>query len=71
MREFYANLYRKAGDSFLTWVRGTEIHVTLDLISAIIRASRVRNPKYPWPVDHFPSRDGNVFRRGIPSSDGD
>jgi hypothetical protein len=38
VREFYANLHRRAGDSFSTWVRGTEIHVTPDLVSAITRA---------------------------------
>jgi hypothetical protein len=36
--EFYANLYRKAGDSFYTWVKEKEIHVTPNLISTITGA---------------------------------
>jgi hypothetical protein len=38
VQEFYANLYWRADDSFFTWIRGTEIHVTPDLISAITGA---------------------------------
>jgi hypothetical protein len=53
--EFFAKLHRRAGDSFLIWVKGTEIHVTPNLISAITRAPEVSDPKYPWPVDHFPT----------------
>jgi hypothetical protein len=53
VREFYANLHRRAGDSFFTWVRGTKIHVTPDLVSAITGASRVRVPEYPLLVDHL------------------
>jgi hypothetical protein len=45
VREFYANLHWRVGDSFLTWVRGTEIYVTPDLINAIIGAPRVLNPE--------------------------
>jgi hypothetical protein len=30
--------------------------VTPDLVSAIIRAPRVRIPEYPWQVDHLPTR---------------
>jgi hypothetical protein len=56
VREFYANIHRRVGDSFLTWVRGTKIHVTLDLISAITGVPQVCNPEYPWPVDHLPTR---------------
>jgi hypothetical protein len=56
VREFYANLHRRASDSFFTWVRGTEIHVTPDLVSAITEAPRVRAPEYPWPVDHLPTQ---------------
>jgi hypothetical protein len=37
VREFYANLHYRVVDSFLTWVRGMEIHVTPNLISAITR----------------------------------
>jgi hypothetical protein len=55
VREFYANLHRRVGDSFLTWVRGTEIHVASDLISTITRVPRVHNPEYPWPVDNLPT----------------
>jgi hypothetical protein len=33
--EFYANIHRRVGDSFFTWVRGTKIHVTPDLINVI------------------------------------
>jgi hypothetical protein len=68
VREFYANLHRRAGDSFFTWVRGTEIHVTLDLVSAITGAPRVRAPEYPWPVDHLPTRAEMVacFAEGRP-----
>jgi hypothetical protein len=47
VREFYANLHWRAGDSFFTWVRGTEIHVTPDLVSAITGAPRVCAPEYP------------------------
>jgi hypothetical protein len=36
--EFYTNLHRRAGDSFLTWIKGTKIRVTLDLISTITSA---------------------------------
>jgi hypothetical protein len=66
--EFSANLHRRADDSFFTWVKGTEIHVTPDLISAIIRAPRVRTPEYPWPVDHLPTRAEMVacFAEGRP-----
>jgi hypothetical protein len=54
VREFYTNLHRRVDDSFLTWVKGKKIHVTLDLISTIIGASWVSNPEYPWSVDHLP-----------------
>ena len=53
VRKFYANLHRRAGDSFLTWVRGTEIHVIPDLINAITGVPQVCNPEYPWLVDHL------------------
>jgi hypothetical protein len=33
VREFYANIHRRVGDSFLTWVRGMKIHMTSSLIS--------------------------------------
>jgi hypothetical protein len=50
-------------------VRGTEIHVTLDLISAIIEAPWVCNPEYPWLVDHLPIRAEMVscFAEGCPN----
>jgi hypothetical protein len=68
VREFYANLHRRAGDSFFTWVKGTEIHVTPDLVSAITRAPQVRAPGYPWPVDHLSTRAKMVacFAEGRP-----
>jgi hypothetical protein len=45
--EFYANIHQRVGDSFLTWVRGTKIHLTPNLINAITGASRVLNLEYP------------------------
>jgi hypothetical protein len=68
VREFYANLHQRAGDSFFTWVRGMEIHVTPDLVSAITGAPRVRAPEYPWPVDHLQTRAEMVacFAEGRP-----
>jgi hypothetical protein len=64
----YANIHRRVGNSFLTWVRGTEIHVTPDLISAIARVPWVRNLEYPWSVDHLPTRAEMVacFAKGRP-----
>jgi hypothetical protein len=38
VKEFYTNINRRVNDFFLTWVREMEIHVTLDLISAITGA---------------------------------
>ena len=55
VHEFYTNLQGRAGDSFHTWVRGKEIHVTPNLISTIIGTPRVPNSVYPWPVDHLPT----------------
>jgi hypothetical protein len=68
VRKFYANLHRRAGDSFSTWVRGMEIHVTPNLVSAITGAPRVRAPEYPWPVDHLPTQAQMVacFTEGCP-----
>jgi hypothetical protein len=68
VREFYANLHRRVGDSFYTWVKEKEIHVTLNLISTITEAPWVRNPEYPWPVDHLPTRVEMVecFAEGRP-----
>ena len=45
VREFYTNIHQRVGDSFPTWIRGTEINVTYDLISAITGAPRVHNPE--------------------------
>ena len=56
VRDFYTNLRQRVGDSFLTWVRGKKIHVTPDLINTIIGVPRVRNPEFPWPVDHLPTQ---------------
>jgi hypothetical protein len=68
VREFYTNIHRRVGDSFLTWVRGTEIHVTLNLISTITRVPQVCNSEYPWSVDHLPTQAEMVacFVEGCP-----
>jgi hypothetical protein len=68
VREFYANIHQRVGDSFLTWVKGTKIHVTHDLISAIIGAPWMCNSEFPWPVDHIPTRAEMVtcFAEGCP-----
>jgi hypothetical protein len=47
VHEFYANIHRRVSNSFFTWVRGTEIHMTPDLISAITGAPQVHNLEYP------------------------
>jgi hypothetical protein len=47
VREFYANLHQRHGDSFLTWVREKVIEVTPTLISHIMGAPHVRDPVYP------------------------
>jgi hypothetical protein len=69
VREFYTNLHQRVGDLFLIWVRGMEIHVTPDFISAIIGASRVRNAEYPWSIDHLSTRAEMVacFTEGRPN----
>jgi hypothetical protein len=54
--EFYANIYQRRGNSFCTWLRGTAIDVTPALISEIIGVPRVRDPSYPYLVDHLPER---------------
>jgi hypothetical protein len=68
VREIYANIHRRVGDSFLTWVRGTKIHVTPILISAIARMPRVHNPEYPWSIDQLLTRAEMVacFVEGCP-----
>jgi hypothetical protein len=38
VREFYANLHKRCGDSFQTWVWKKEIVMTFTLISNIIGA---------------------------------
>jgi hypothetical protein len=53
--EFYTNLHRRCGDSFRTWFNGTVIEVTLTLIKEITRAPRVRDPTYPYLVNHLPA----------------
>ena len=67
--EFYANIHQRVGDSFITWVRGMEIHVTPDLISTITGAPWVCNPEYPWPVDHLLTQAEMVacFAEGHPN----
>jgi hypothetical protein len=66
--EFYANLYQRRGDSFRTWLRGRSIEVTPTLISEIIGAPRVRDPIYPYSVDHLLARADLVacFTEGRP-----
>jgi hypothetical protein len=54
--EFYANLHQRLGDSFCTWLKGTTIVVTPMFINAIIRAPRICDPAYPYPINHFPAR---------------
>jgi hypothetical protein len=51
--EFYANLHQRRNDSFRAWLRGIAIEVTPILINAITGAPRVRDPTYPYPVDHL------------------
>jgi hypothetical protein len=66
--EFYANLHQRRGDSFHTWLRGRVIEVTPTLISEITGAPRVRDPVYPYPIDHLPARADLVacFAEGRP-----
>ena len=68
VREFYANLHQRRGDSFLTWVRGKVIEVTPTLIGCITGAPCVRDLVYPWPRDCLPSRAILVecFAEGCP-----
>jgi hypothetical protein len=47
VQEIYANLYRRCGNSFLTWVRGKVIKVTPSLINNIKGAPRECDPVYP------------------------
>jgi hypothetical protein len=58
--EFYANLHQRRGDSFCTWLRGTAIKVTLTLINKITETPHVRDPGYPYPVDHLLAREDLV-----------
>jgi hypothetical protein len=51
VHEFYANLHNRRSDSFRTWVKKKEIVVTPTLISNIMGAPQVRDPRYPWPGD--------------------
>jgi hypothetical protein len=66
--EFYANIHQRRSDSFCTWLRGTAIDVTPTLISEITGVPRVRDPVYPYPVDHLPIRANLVacFAEGCP-----
>jgi hypothetical protein len=66
--EFYANHHQRRGDSFRTWLRGRAIEVTPTLISEITRVPRVRDPVYPYPVNHLPLRADLVacFTEGRP-----
>jgi hypothetical protein len=67
--EFYANLHQRCGDSFCTWLRGRTIEVIPTLISEITGAPHVRDPIYPYSVDHLPARANLVacFVEGCPS----
>jgi hypothetical protein len=66
--EFYANLHQRCGDSFRTWLRGRAIKVTPTLISKITGAPHVRDPAYPYLVDHLPAHADLVacFVEGCP-----
>jgi hypothetical protein len=66
--KFYANLHQRRGDSFRTWLRGRAIEMTPTLISEITRIPRVRDPIYPYPVDHLPAKVDLVacFTEGCP-----
>ena len=57
MLKFYANLHQRHGNSFLIWVKGKVIEVTPSLTNKIMGAPHVRDPVYPWLVDHLPSHD--------------
>ena len=62
------NLHQRRGVSFRTWLRGTTIEVTPTLISTIIGVPCVRDPTYPYPFDHLPTRTDIVrcFVEGHP-----
>jgi hypothetical protein len=66
--EFYANIHQRCGDSFRTWLRGRAIEVTHTLISEITGVPRVRDPIYPYSIDHLPARADLVacFAKGRP-----
>jgi hypothetical protein len=66
--EFYANIHQRSSNSFCTWLRGTAIDVTPTLISEITGVPRVRDPIYPYPIDHLPIRANLVacFAEGCP-----
>jgi hypothetical protein len=66
--EFYANLHQRRDDSFRTCLRGRVIEVTPTLINEITGAPHVRDPVYPYPVDHLPARADLVacFTEGCP-----
>jgi hypothetical protein len=46
VREFYANIQRRRGDSFWAWVREKAIYVTPTLISTITGAPLVCDLEY-------------------------
>ena len=66
--EFYVNLHQRCGNSFCTWIRGRRIEVITALISAISRVPRVRDPTYPYLVNHLHTRAEIVtcFAEGRP-----
>jgi hypothetical protein len=51
--EFYTNIHQRRSNSFHTWLRGMVKEVTPTLINTITGVPLVRDPTYPWPVDHL------------------
>ena len=49
IQEFYSNMHRfdYSVPLFVTRIRGTHIVVTLDIVSNVLRVSRVEHPNYP------------------------
>ena len=66
--EFYANLHQRCGNSFCTWIRRRRIEVTPSLINSMSGVPSVRDPPYPYPADHLPTRAEMVacFAEGRP-----
>lgn len=66
--EFYVNLQDRKTDSFKTWLRSKPITMTSTLIRQITGTPLVRDPNYPWLLDHTPSHLQLVerFTNGCP-----